>query len=106
MTERELVLDGWIDDIFNDPDEIYRANAINAAMMRAKELDCADALKRRIAAYRKTERKMQRENLRNYRESRMVLDLETDGTGRPMPTIANFLLVLRNDPKFASLRFN
>ena len=53
MTERELVLDGWIDEIFNDPDEIYRANAINAAMMRAKDLDCVDALKRRIAAYKK-----------------------------------------------------
>lgn len=106
MTERELVLDGWIDEIFDDPDEIYRANAINAAMMRAKDLDCVDALKRRIAAYKKTEREMQRENLRNYRESRMVLDLETDGTGRPMPTIANFLLVLRNDPFFSTIRFN
>lgn len=106
MTERELVLDGWIDEIFDDPDEIYRANAINAAMMRAKDLDCVDALKRRVAAYKKTERETQRENLRNYRESRMVLDLETDGTGRPMPTISNFLLVLRNDPKFSSIRFN
>lgn len=106
MSEKELILGGWIDDVFCDQDEIYRANAINAASMRAKELDCTDSLKIRISAYKKTEREMKRENLRNYRESKMKLDLEVDGTGRPMATISNFLLILREESYFSGLKFN
>lgn len=106
MSERDLILDGWIDEIYDNQDEIFRANAINAAKLRARELGCSQELNQRLMAYKRTERAMQRENMKNHRESRMTLVLETDGTGRPMPTISNFLLILREDDYFSGLKFN
>lgn len=41
-----------------------------------------------------------------YAEKNANIPLAFDGHGKPLATIDNFLLILRNDPQFASLRFN
>lgn len=106
MSQDELVLSGWMDEVFDVQDEIYRANILNAAALRAKTLGCEPELKRLVTAYRKEERELIRENANRSMESKQKIMLDTDGTGRPMPTIANFLNILRNDDFFSSIRFN
>ncbi len=68
--------------------------------------DLKDQIKRMFKAFDKAEREMAdaytKENARNNAE----IALAFDGKGQPMSTIDNFLLILRNDVAFESLRFN
>lgn len=43
---------------------------------------------------------------RKYAQENAEIPLVMDGQGRPLPTIENFLMILRNDKQFESLRFN
>ena len=102
FSEKDLLLSGWLDDVFCLDDEIARANFCNAAKMRARELGCAQEFAALISAYKKEEKALRKENAKKI----VTFPFETDGYGRPLPTIANFLLILRNDEHFASLKFN
>lgn len=106
FSQDDLLLSGWLDDVFSSDDEIERANYCNAAKLRAKELGCAQEFAILLAAYKKEVAALKKQNARIRNENVISFPFETDGYGRPMPTIANFLLVFRNDPEFASLRFN
>jgi len=39
-------------------------------------------------------------------KQRATIDLDFDGTGRPLSTVENFIRVIENDPKFSGLKFN
>lgn len=106
LSKDDLLLSGWLDDVFSSDDEIERANYCNAAKLRAKELGCAQEFAILLAAYKKEVAALKKQNARIRNENVISFPFETDGYGRPIPTIANFLLVFRNDPEFASLRFN
>ena len=102
LSEKDLLLSGWLDDVFCLDDEIARANFCNAAKMRARELGCAQEFAALISAYKKEENALRKENAKKV----VTFPFETDGYGRPLPTISNFLLVFRNDERFSTLRFN
>ena len=104
--ETELLLSGWMDEIFSINDEIERTNYINAAKLRAKEIGCAKEFSSLLSAYKKEEQEMKAENARIRNSKKTNLIFETGRYGQPVPTISNFLLVLRNDEKFSGLKYN
>lgn len=104
--ETELLLSGWMDEVFSIDDEIERVNYINAAKIRAEKLGCAKEFLALLSAYKREERKIKAENARIRNSKKTNLIFETGSHGLPAPTISNFLLVLRNDEKFSGLKYN
>lgn len=104
--ESDLLLSGWMDEIFSMEDEIERTNYINAARIRAKEIGCVQEFSTLLSAYKKEERQIKAENARIRSSKKNNLLFETGKYGQPVATISNFLLVMRNDEKFKGLRYN
>ena len=104
--EDELLFSGWLDEVFSSDDEIERATLINAAKFRAESLGRGKEFASLLVAYKKEEREMKKENARIRNAKKTDLIFETDGYGRPLATIANFLLVLRNDKNFVGMKYN
>lgn len=104
--ENLLLLSGWLDDVFSTDDDIERTNYINAGKLRAKEIGCSQEFSSLLSAYKKEEQNIKRENAKIKNNEKSVLPFETDGYGRPLPTIANYLLVLRNDAHFEGMKYN
>lgn len=77
---------------------------------RLDELNASDATVKQIqkmfAMYDEADKMSADLATREYAKAHSDIPLQFDGRGRPMATIDNFLLILRNDPRFESLRFN
>ena len=77
---------------------------------RLMELKADKTLKDQVKRVFKTlddaERLAAQKYTKEYAEKNSKIPLEMDGHGKPMGTIDNFLLILRNDKEFESLRFN
>ena len=77
---------------------------------RLMELKADKALKDQVKKVFKTfddaEKSAAELYTRQYAEKNAKIPLAMDGHGKPMGTIDNFLLILRNDKEFESLRFN
>jgi predicted P-loop ATPase len=65
-----------------------------------------DQVKKMFRAMDTAEREMAEAYTRENAKNKSTIALSFDGQGKPLPTIDNFLLVLRNDEKFSSLKFN
>lgn len=65
-----------------------------------------DQVKRMFKAFDDAEREMARAYTKENAKKHSDIELAYDGKGQPLSTIDNFLLILRNDKEFESLRFN
>ena len=68
--------------------------------------EVTDQVKRMFKAFDIAEKEMADAYSRQNAKKNNDIQLAFDGRGRPLSTIDNFLLVLRNDKTFESLRFN
>ena len=68
--------------------------------------EVTDQVKRMFKAFDLAEKEMADAYSRQNAKNNSNIQLSFDGKGRPLSTIDNFLLVLRNDKTFESLRFN
>ena len=65
-----------------------------------------EQIKRMFRAFDLADKEMAEAYTRENAKNNAEIQLAFDGKGQPLSTIDNFLLILRNDKKFESLRFN
>ena len=63
-------------------------------------------VKKMFKAFDKAEQEMADFHTKENAKKNSKIKLAFDGHGKPLATIDNFLLILRNDPVFSSLKFN
>ena len=68
--------------------------------------DLKNQVKRMFKAFEKADKELADAYTRQHAKENAEIPLTFDGQGKPMATIDNFLMILRNDKKFDSLRFN
>lgn len=77
---------------------------------RLAELNADNNLKNQVKkmfkAFEKADKELADAYTRQHAKENAEIPLTFDGQGKPMATIDNFLLILRNDKEFESLRFN
>lgn len=87
-----------------DEFECIRIQAL--MQVRAGELGITKAVTSMIAAYKKRDKQNENSYKRDIAIKTNVIPLKVDGKGAPCVTIDNFLLVMRNDPFYARIRYN
>lgn len=79
-------------------------------LARLIELKADNELKNQVKqmfkAFEKADKELADAYTRKYAQKNLKIPLQLDRKGRPLATIENFLLILRNDKRFESLRFN
>ena len=68
--------------------------------------DLKNQVKRMFKAFEKADKELADAYTRQHAKENAEIPLTFDGQGKPMATIDNFLMILRNDKTFDSLRFN
>ena len=68
--------------------------------------DLKNQVKKMFKAFEKADKELADAYTRQHAKENAEIPLTFDGQGRPMATIDNFLMILRNDKTFDSLRFN
>ena len=74
--------------------------------VRARDFNLEKQFRLVLREYNRAQKKIANEYKREFAMQRSRVNLDFDGTGRPMATIENFLRVIENDPKFSGLKFN
>ena len=87
-----------------DPEERARIQAIME--VRAQKLGIDKQFKTVIKQYNKAQADLAAYYKKQNAKQRAAINLDFDGTGRPLSTIENFLKVLDNDEHFKGLKFN
>jgi predicted P-loop ATPase len=101
-----------VDNIYAIQSEPLEVREQLKAMMFARlmelkaDKDLVRQVKKMFEAFEKADKMLAAEYTRQNAKSNSQIPLAYDGQGRPMATIDNFMLILRNDPYFKSLRFN
>ena len=70
------------------------------------DIDLKKQVKKMFKAFEKADKELADAYTRQNARENSQIPLAFDGQGKPMATIDNFLMVLRNDKEFESLRFN
>jgi predicted P-loop ATPase len=68
--------------------------------------DLKNQVKKMFKAFEKADKELAEAYTRQHAKENAEIPLTFDGQGKPMATIDNFLMILRNDKTFESLRFN
>ena len=109
MQVNELLSTECICSIQAEPEEV-REQLKALCFARLEELkatkDLKDQVKRVFKAYEKADKELADAYTRQNAKNNSNIPLAFDGQGKPMATIDNFLMILRNDKTFESLRFN
>ncbi len=109
MQVSDLLRGENVHSIQSEPDEI-REHLKAIYFARLAELKADNELKRQVKKMFKTfeeaDRELAKAFTRQNAKENAEIPLTFDGQGKPMATIDNFLMILRNDKHFASLRFN
>ena len=87
-----------------EPEERARMQAL--CEVRARDFNLEKQFRFVLREYNRAQKKIANEYKREFAMQRSKINLDFDGTGRPMATIENFLRVIENDPKFSGLKFN
>ena len=88
----------------SEPEEKERLQAL--LELRARDLNIEKQFRRVIKQYNTAQEHLADYYRRQNAKQRATIDLDFDGTGRPLSTVENFLRVIENDPKFKGLKFN
>lgn len=95
-----------VPDIYNIDDPVQRAIAKSGFLNRAQELGNIKAIQAICTAVEKQQRAEERKLQRLESSYNVPVYLDTDKTGAPAETIANFLAVMRLDPRYSGIRYN
>ena len=68
--------------------------------------DLKNQVKKMFKAFEKADKELADAYTRQHAKDNAEIPLAFDGQGKPMATIDNFLMILRSDKTFDSLRFN
>ena len=68
--------------------------------------DLKNQVKKMFKTFEDAEKELAKSYTKQYAKENAEIPLNFDGQGKPMATIDNFLMILRNDKVFESLRFN
>ena len=105
----ELLQSKNIYEIQEQPPEI-REQLKALFFARLDELKASNETKRQVKnmfkQFNEVDKQLAKEYTRANAEKNAEIPLSFDGQGKPLATIDNFLMILRNDPKFATLQFN
>lgn len=109
MTMPELLKSENIYKIQEQPPEL-RELLKAAFFARLDELRASNETKKQVMnmfkQFNEADKQLAKEYSRAYAKENAKIPLLFDGSGKPLSTIDNFLMVLRNDPEFATLQFN
>lgn len=109
MTLPELLQSKNIYEIQEQPPEI-REQLKALFFVKLDELKASNETRRQIQAmfkqFHEADKQLAKEYTRINALNNSTLPLTFDGQGKPMATIDNFLMILRNDTKFKTLRLN
>lgn len=109
MTLPELLQSKNIYEIQEQPPEI-REQLKALFFVKLDELKASNETRRQIQAmfkqFHEADNQLAKEYARINAQNNSTLPLIFDGHGKPMATIDNFLMILRNDAKFETLRLN
>ena len=109
MQVKDLLKSENIYSIQAEPEEI-REQLKALYFARLVELnadkDLKNQVKRMFKAFEKADKELASAYTRQNAKSNFDIKLAFDGNGKPMSTIDNFLMILRNDEYFKSLKFN
>lgn len=104
MTVNELI--NGVILTFDIDDEFERLRIQSLMVVRAGELKAASVIQRMLSAYKRRDKELDREYKIQVAKANAVIPLKTDNKGVPVPTIDNFLLVMRNTSYYDGVRFN
>lgn len=104
-TASELLATDNISQLYNESD-LQRTILTAHMMVRAKKLNIEREFNSIISAANKTEKQLDNEYRREVAIQHQHIPLAVDGKGLPLQTIDNFLLIMRNDERYAAIRYN
>ena len=109
MDVKDLLSSECIYSIQAEPEEV-REQLKALCLARFQELkaskEVVEQYKKIFKACEKAEKELADAYTKENAKKNANIPLKFDGQGKPLSTIDNFLLILRNDPAFESLRFN
>ena len=109
MEVKDLLSSECIYSIQAEPEEV-REQLKALCLARFQELkaskEVVEQYKKIFKACEKAEKELADAYTKENAKKNANIPLKFDGQGKPLSTIDNFLLILRNDPAFESLRFN
>jgi predicted P-loop ATPase len=109
MQIKDMLSTETICSIQAEPEEV-REQLKALCFARLDELkatkDLKDQFKKVFKAYEKADKELADAYTRQNAKNNSSIPLSYDGQGKPMSTIDNFVMILRNDPYFSTLKFN
>jgi predicted P-loop ATPase len=109
MQVNDLLRSENIYAIQSQPEEVReQLKALYFARLQELQADkeLKNQVKKMFKAFEKADKELAEAYTRQHAKENAEIPLTFDGQGRPMATIDNFLMILRNDKTFESLRFN
>lgn len=109
MQVNDLLRSENIYAIQSEPEEVReQLKALYFARLQELQADkeLKNQVKKMFKAFEKADKELAEAYTRQHAKENAEIPLTFDGQGRPMATIDNFLMILRNDKTFESLRFN
>ena len=109
MQIKDMLSTEVICSIQAEPEEV-REQLKALCFARLEELNATKDLKNQFKkvfkAYENADRELAKAYTKQNAKNNMNIPLNFDGQGKPLSTIDNFVMILRNDPYFESLKFN
>lgn len=104
MTAAELI--NGVILTFDIDDEFERLRLQSLMVVRATDLKAGSTIQRLISTYKRKDKALENDFKREVAKQRMNINLKTDDKGNPVPTIDNFLEVMRKSPYYSGVKFN
>lgn len=92
--------------LFDEQNETERTRLMSLMAFRAKELGIEREFRTTMKAFVKADKQLEQEYTIENAKNKINLKLKFNSYGKPLSTVENFLIVLRNDPFFKGLNFN
>lgn len=106
LSALKLVSEDTITELYSEQDDMRRIILTAQMAVRAKELNVEAEFKKVISFADKRDKQLTDSYSRETALQRQHIPLAVDGKGMPMQTIDNFLLIMRNDERYADIRYN
>lgn len=105
-TMESLLSQELLYSVYDLKDETERQRVKSLLIARAKQLKIDTELKNVFKTFDRVDKKLAEEYTRENAKNNTKIPLKFDGKGQPLNTIENFLIIIRNDEFFSTLKFN
>lgn len=106
LTPQMLLAKDTLDAVYDIEDDIERERIIGLMTVKAKELKVKTEFCRVVREYNKALQKLEAEYTIANAKKNALLPLKFGADGKPLVEISNFSLILCNDERFSTLKFN